>query len=338
MTNDLDDRLRAAADGYPLPHNEATRRARKLFLRHVGNAMKPHPSSRSRRLLVSRVGLVAAVFVVSVGGAFGAGFSLGSSPGRPTTSQGSDGPGFLPAYGWNVLQTGLTVPPEGPSTIAANVPFSPRDLAIGGRPTETIKSLGPDGILIYAMFIPSGQIASVDRQFPQRSLPLRLADAESGGLEGLPAAGETLRMLARTGGYNIDVLIIFGSPSPSSALLAAADEELARLVVPECPRDSLRVTDGDRPAAESYVLEWIRTHYIGDASDLEGAESRSYIIGAESAPHGPTLVTECGASVRERVVEVEVTLSSAAQRTTGRFPLTYYVVKRSAGWNIWRQG
>lgn len=95
--------------------------------------------------------IAAEVFVVSVGGAFGAGFSLGSDPERATTSGRSDGPRFLPAYGWNVVQTGLTVPPEGPSTIAANVQFSPRDLAIGGRPTETIKSLGPDGILLYAM-------------------------------------------------------------------------------------------------------------------------------------------------------------------------------------------
>ena len=72
-----------------------------------------------------------------------------------------------------------------------------------------------------------------DRRFPEHSLPLRLEDAEPGGIEGQPENVIARRMLARAGADNIDVLVFFGSSTPDEETLRAADEELGRLVVPD---------------------------------------------------------------------------------------------------------
>jgi len=333
----LEQRIRARAAEYPEPSNEAMRLARAAFIaaatqRSRGARVGGLPTRR----FVLRPLLVGLVFVVSVGAAFGSGFSVGSTDQSPSATAVADGPGFLPAPGWNVLQTGLRVPPEGPSAIAANVPLVPRDIAIGGLPTRTINRLGPQGILLHANFIPSGQIAAVDRQFPKRSTPLRIRDARLGSLEGLTNPGRTLRLLAQVGGYNIDALIIFGARKPGETLIAEADAELGRLVVPGCP-DLLPVGPNDRRTASQFVFRWIKAHYLGAPTDLRGAERRAYVVGLDRAPHAASARSACGSKANGHLMEVVVSVPRRAQRVTGRLPLAYFAYKTSKGWRIWRQ-
>jgi hypothetical protein len=71
------------------------------------------------------------------------------------------------------------------------------------------------------------------------------------GFEGMPPVGQTRRLLARVGLYDIDVQVFFGAANPSPAVLAAAREELGRLVVPACP-DAQPVSPDELPAAKAY--------------------------------------------------------------------------------------
>jgi len=329
MANDLENRLRALADDYPSPDLGATAESRAAFLDAAARSRR----RRFSRGRILRPALVAAGFVVCVGAAFGAGLTVGDER-PPLAAEGAAGPGFLPAPGWNALNSGLTVPPQAPSALATNVELSAHDRETGGRPDETIRSLGPRGIALYATFIPAGQIASVDAQFPERELPLRLDDAIAAGIEGAPANGKTLRLLARSRGYDIDVIVFFGATTPSADVEATAGEQLARLVVPGCPAGTLAVSDEDRPEAAAYVERWLALHYLGRLSDLTGARIRADII--EDAPHGRAIMGECP-DASGRMLEVQVMLSKQAQPTVGRFPLSYIVVREESGWTIWRQ-
>ena len=285
-----------------------------------------------------RVLVVAAVTLALVAAAFGGGYALGdSTAAAPRGTGAADGPGFLPAAGWNVVQTGLTVPPEGPSAIAANVPIAPRDLKIGGRPTVTIKGLGPDEMLLYARFIPGGQIAAVDRQFPKRQTPLRLRDARPGSLEGLTNSGRTLRLLAQVASYDIDVLIIFGDAQPSNALLKEADAELGRLVVAPCPQAAYVLSRQDKADAEAFVMTWLSAHYPRPHSELRGASARVTIVADGGSQRARTAVASCGDQLARRVAEVNVMFPTRAVPTpAGRFPVAYLIYQTKDGWRIWR--
>lgn len=331
MSDELERRLRAAEQGYPAPDEETTRSARDAFL--AAALRDSRTERRPKRLFGPRLVLVALAFAASVAGAFGAGFSLRSNE-RPVADRGAAGPGFLPAIGWNVLQTGLTVPPQAPTALAANVTIAPEDRGLDRPPRATIERLGPTGIVFYAIFYPAEPAITED--VPTRELPLRLADAKPGGREGFPPAGKMLRLHAVTEGYVVDVIIAFGADDPTPAVVASAEEQLARLVVPGCPSDALAVTGDDRAAATQFVVQWLGAHYIGRASDLEGARPRAFVIGADRAPHALAAEAACGEGVRGRMLEVQVTLAKAAHATTGPDPLTYFVVKTSDGWMIWR--
>ena len=81
-----------------------------------------------------------------------------------------------------------------------------------------------------------------DATFPPRELPLSLEDAEPGGLEGQPDHIYAERLQAQVNGWNIDLLVFYGGTAPtevppghtepSAQTVAAAQEQLARLVVP----------------------------------------------------------------------------------------------------------
>jgi hypothetical protein len=77
------------------------------------------------------------------------------------------------------------------------------------------------------------------------------------GFEGMPPVGQTRRLLARVGLYDIDVQVFFGAANPSPAVLAAAREELGRLVVPACP-DAQPVSPDELPAAKAYCCAGCR--------------------------------------------------------------------------------
>ena len=123
-------------------------------------------SKDNRRRRFKALALFAALMTVVV--AFFAGFAVAAArdPANDQHASMPESPGFLPAEGWDVFQTGTTEPPQAPTATASNVPLDPRD-EIGGLPHPTLESLGSDGIVIFATFYPAGESENVDRQFPE---------------------------------------------------------------------------------------------------------------------------------------------------------------------------
>jgi hypothetical protein len=134
---------------------------------------------------------------------------------------------FLPAPGWEISDAGLT---------AANVRLGPNSQA-GAVPWDTVERLDDGDVVLFAMVFPARYSS-----FPRRTLPLSLDDAQPGGLEGQPDDIYADRLTAQVNGRNIDLLIFYGGTNPtglppyhtepSATARAAAQEQLARLVVP----------------------------------------------------------------------------------------------------------
>jgi Protein of unknown function (DUF4232) len=216
--SDLERTLRDARASLPEPDPSATDGARGAVL-----AATPSPSRRARRLALG-----ALVAAAALAGAFAAGLAV--APGGATTD--ADGPGFLPAQGWDTFQTGVTRPPQAPSATAANVRLG-EDALSGTFPWETVARLHTGEVLLQATFYPAGEIAGIDSKFPRRSLPLSLDDAQTGAtLEGQPANVTADRLVARVNGWNLDLFVFFGGRATTAAR-AAAQDELDRLVVPQ---------------------------------------------------------------------------------------------------------
>jgi hypothetical protein len=156
----------------------------------------------------------------------GAGFALASTVAPTADASGeTEGFGFLPARGWNLMQSG-SVDQTGvvARAIAASVPIDPRD-RLAGEPRNTLRSLPARGVLISVTFSTRGDPAE-DVAFPVRGDPLGMEQAE-------PIAGMSnalgYRLRTGIGGYNVDARIYLGSASEPS--LAAASRQLDRLVV-----------------------------------------------------------------------------------------------------------
>jgi Protein of unknown function (DUF4232) len=217
--SDLERSLRDARASLPEPEPFATERTRAAVLATV---------SQRSRLPTRRLAIAAVVAAAALAGAFAAGLAV--APGGATTE--ADGPGFLPARGWDTFQTGVTEPPRAVSATAANVALRSDALA-GSFPWPVIAGLRAGQVLLQATFYPRGESASTDRRFTPRTLPLSLADATPGAsLEGQPPNVSAYRLVARVNNYNLDLFVFFGG-RPTDAALAAAQEELDRLVVPE---------------------------------------------------------------------------------------------------------
>jgi hypothetical protein len=142
-------------------------------------------------------------------------------------------PRFLPAPGWETV-------PGGSTATAANIPLGPNTLS-GDAPWDTVERLEEGDILLYAMFWPAGKA-----DLPPREFPLSLDDALTDiNFEGQPDHIYADRLGARVNGWNIDLLIFYGGgdptavppvrAQPSAETRAAAQEQLARLVVPDHP-------------------------------------------------------------------------------------------------------
>jgi hypothetical protein len=219
MSSDFDGLLRDARRALPVPDDVATRRARDRAVAAV----------RRRRLRRPAAAILAAALI-----------ALGVGIGALATPSGSAAPaptglGFLPAHGWSVLQNGGDGTPVRPAVaIAANVELSPDDDP-DGLPLSTLETLPSDGVVIVTSFIARGGEESYDRYFPTRSLPLRAADATRGiefGAELRPdrPLGQ-YQLRAAVNGHNVDVNLYLGTARPTPALLAAAQQQLDRLVV-----------------------------------------------------------------------------------------------------------
>jgi hypothetical protein len=213
-------------------------------------AGKPRPPAKSfggSRWVFSRRWTGVAVGLALVVGS-GLGFGLGNSlTPNGTAAQGPVGLGFLPADGWNVLQSGTRATLDRPAyATAANVPIDPEDVVAGGLPDPsglpyaTLRTLESEGVVIVAIFT-KAQRSDVYRstRFPATKLPLRISDAAPFIQYGTQLRPEQplgqYQLLAAVNGYEIDLNIYFGRPDPTPALLEVAQRQLDRLVVHATP-------------------------------------------------------------------------------------------------------
>jgi hypothetical protein len=160
----------------------------------------------------------------------GFGFVLGSSN-TPSSSAARGGElGFLPARGWNVLQSATKTTATRPArqAIAANVPLRAEDDA-DGIPYATLSSLPRHGVVLVAKFTHiRGERESMG------NLPLRIRDAapqmqRSAQLRPRRPLGQ-YRLQANVNGHRVEVDLYFGTPRPAAELTTAAQRQLDRLV------------------------------------------------------------------------------------------------------------
>ena len=232
MSSELERLLREARDALPAPDEASTQRARGRALGSL------RPKRRRTRALV----LLGATLAIAVAFAVTAG-SLNAPSG--TAAREPAVLGFVPEPGWFALQS---PPPaiEGQQTVAvaANVPFAADDVEDGlvepsGLPYSTLLTLPPDGIVIVSTMSPEAipHIAPVQTnpEYPRVDLPLQLSDALPVLRWGAqvrpdqPMAQYHLRGYLR--GYNVGVVVYFGTPRPSAALMRLAQRQLSGFVV-----------------------------------------------------------------------------------------------------------
>jgi hypothetical protein len=232
LSSDFERELRDAREALPVPDEESTQRARG---RVIGVLRRRR---RRARMLV----LVGAMLVLAVV----LGVTAGSLKAPSVTAAREPAVlGFVPEPGWFALQS---PPPaiEGQQTVAvaANVPFAADDVEDGlvepsGLPYSTLLRLPPDGIVIVSTMSPLSppHVAPVPsaQNYPSIELPLRLRDA-------LPVLrwGAQVRpdqpmaqyhLHGHLRGYNVDVVVYFGTPRPSAALMGQAQRQLSGFVV-----------------------------------------------------------------------------------------------------------
>jgi hypothetical protein len=250
MSGDFEKLLRDARRALPLPHALATRRARSRALGAV----------RRRRLRRPAAAVLAAALV-----ALGAGIGALATP-SGSAAPAPNGLGFLPARGWSVLQNGGDGTQVRPAVaIAANVELSPDDDP-DGLPLSTLETLPPHGVLIVASFIARGE-EYYDRYFPAQKLPLRAPDAARGIEYGVQIRPERplgqYQLKAAVNGYDIDINFYYGTARPSPTALAAAQEQLDRLVVQQ-PRTPVRTAQQPVVRAPSASPQAVSTTRVVD--------------------------------------------------------------------------
>jgi hypothetical protein len=210
-------------------------------LEHWATTTEARPRRR-RAMMVGAIAIASVALVVGVvlarsderSGRVHVGEPTTTTP--TTTAPTANFPGFLPARGWQTVTT-----PSASSATAANIPLGPDSLK-GYVPWDTVERLKDGDIVLFAMVYPMGNTA-VDANFPKRELPLSLDDSVTDiNFEGQPAHIYADRIAAQVNGWNIDLLIFYGGgdptavppvrSEPSAETRAAAQEQLARLVVP----------------------------------------------------------------------------------------------------------
>ena len=139
---------------------------------------------------------------------------------------------FRPAPGWIVIKPG----PSEPSLTAGTVVAVTSGDAAALRPFAPFvgfKPLRPQGIIVWATNL--GRVAtSPFPPFPRARWPLRLSTFRlDRGWEGQPAPNIQQRLRgASVRGWNLDVRVYFATQQPSKKLIAQAQAELGRLLLP----------------------------------------------------------------------------------------------------------
>jgi hypothetical protein len=140
--------------------------------------------------------------------------------------------GFAVAPDWHTSSTGLyPEAPQVPSVTASTIPVA--DPA-GSLPTETLKRLPADGIVIMvAAYTPWAGL----EDFPLRELPPQLGDANvREDWEGQPNPDAPEYLIQSTvKGFYLEVRVFFGTQRPSDEQASRAQTELAKLHLPSGP-------------------------------------------------------------------------------------------------------
>ena len=256
MSSDFERILRDAREALPLPDEESSQRARSRAVASL------RPRRRRTRVLV----LAGAMLV----GALALGVTAGSLNAPSGTAAREPAVlGFVPEPGWFALQS---PPPaiEGQQTaaVAANVPFAADDVENGlvepsGLPYSTLLTLPADGIVLVANMTPRTipHVAPVPTApvYPDVELPLQLDDALQvlqGGAQvrpEQPMAQYHLRAFLR--GYNVDLIVYFGTARPSTELMNAAQGQLEGFVVRSGGRDATGPSVTAAPQAPLAVID-----------------------------------------------------------------------------------
>jgi hypothetical protein len=261
------------------------------------------------------------------------GFALGrtSAPDAVTRTVGTEltatgGPGFVPARGWNTMQTdGAAVFPGGTAS-AATVELREPPRAF---PHETIASLGPDDVLIQAtLYGRADFIRPGWETYPPRKLPLRTpAGDAAASWEG--GSGWRYVITGRVQGWLVEATVYFGA-QPTAAVRRHADAELARLLLPSpCPAAQALPADAAASATKAVARTLPRAI---DMSVTPSVDYRDPRLSARRAGAGDALPAQCHDVPRARVVVVDVryphldSASRLARRT--------YLVSRQGGRDV----
>jgi hypothetical protein len=216
--------------------------------------------------------------------------------------------------GYAVAAGGKAKPKVVVKHVPARLDAGPGFLPDPGWTIEGSTATSANGTRIDARFSP----ASEHPGWPQRLLPLQLPAAE--------------QLQAHIGAYAVEVTVSL--PSHDAAVLAAAREELGRLVVPSCPA-AVPLSQRYVGQALHYVLQWLPAHYSGRSGDVAGATATAH-LGKTMPRHGEA-AADCGATVAARSIEVDVVLPKIAKISASLSQLTYFVAKTSQGWTVWER-
>jgi hypothetical protein len=222
MSLELERLLREARATLPMPSARATNAAREAV---IGSTL------RRRR---GRLQATAAVVVLIAATALGIVAGLLVAPsGGASSPAGVTGLGFLPAKGWSVVQSGPGAAQHS-IAVATNVPVSSLDVPLDGPPYTTIRALPPEGIVLYAEFTARGNVWN-DLGYPADAGVPRLEEAyrETAWNDQIrpenPLAQYVLHF--SSSGYNVEVHAYIGRLRATESQLAAAQEQLDRMIV-----------------------------------------------------------------------------------------------------------
>jgi len=210
--------------------------------------------------------------------------TIPANPTTPTTEATGPVLDFAAGPGWSVVTTdpSLADLPGAPQAWAANVPFAPSDSTPGvgevypsGYPGQTVRDLPPEGIVILAEFpIETRNQLPPNPNFPSRNLPLQLEQKPYSGWEGQTREDLSESVVnASVNGWWISVVTLFGTKDPTDAMVAEANQELARLEMPPPPE----TTDAfdqfgihmERPAGWSgFLVQWSSSDPFLEASTV----------------------------------------------------------------------
>jgi hypothetical protein len=215
------------------------------FLERLRRRVEDSPRrtwSRRFQTLPVRLAIATTWGLLCVGGGAFVGVSVSSAKPTPPHKRAAQQPSpvltFNPNRGWNTMDTAVNTPalPNNNEVAwAANVPFAPED-SMTGWPTNTIRSLPANGIVVFASL--ARYQTDTPNLFSDQTLPLSLADGEfhSSGYETQPAPNVSADVLyAHVKSQYLLVIVWYGSNTPGSAITTAAQQELNALRVPDAP-------------------------------------------------------------------------------------------------------